>query len=185
MRIAEITSFDQAPTDAEPTKIRPRKTSTSSMSRRAVVKALAVGAVAATLVPLDWALARREAAAAGPTSSWNHPRCGDYMSYTTEANNWPSSGYRACYGGSLRGTFPCNSNKFHFEGWKQQGSTSKHYSYRVATCKGKNAWRWTTQGNVYRCSDARTQSCYWEPHYGWSCNNTYRLTIARCYLWKA
>jgi hypothetical protein len=138
-----------------------------------VLRGLVIGAAAAALVPLDWYLTRRDAAAQdgeNPADKSEHPGCAPEK-YDEEANNWPASGPAVCYGGWRRGSYPC-SEGYHREG-KYDGGDGAYESTRLTTnCHGKNAWRW----NGYRCSDAITDVKYND-------GNTYRgVTIAACKL---
>jgi hypothetical protein len=154
---AAPTGFDSIPTtDAPPPQARPSAVVARLRgyrpNRRAVLRALVIGATAATLVPLDWYLARREAAAA-PSGRSNRSEYGTCHpeQYDAEPNNWPEGGEGVCYGGWKRGTYPCDGG-YHREGRFQDGDT-EYYSTRLTTnCSGRNAWRW----KGYRCSDAIT-----------------------------
>ena len=118
-------------------------------NRRTVLRAMVLGVAAPTLVPLDWYLSRREAAAA-PSDRTEYGTCKP-ASYDQEANNWWEGGEAVCYGGWRRGSYPCEDG-YHREGtFSVEGVT--YESTRLATnCHGRNAWRW----KGYRCSDAIT-----------------------------
>lgn len=143
-------------------------------SRRAVLRALVIGAAAAALVPFDWYLSRRAAAAPAegeqPDNRSEHLECAP-RHYDEEDNNWPSDGLAVCYGGWRRGGYPC-SDGYHLEG-RHEHDGEQLESTRLATnCHGRNAWRW----NGYRCSDAITDVTY-------SDGTTYHgVTIAVCRL---
>ncbi|WP_433368801.1 hypothetical protein [Streptosporangium sp. CA-115845] len=178
MRIDHIpVKGGEPPTGAEPSRVRPLIRELRP-SRRTALKSLAVGAVTAALVPLEWVFTKGMALA-GPTSEWTGAGCADSYpnGYTQQANNWWSSGAATCFGGWRRGSYPCASG-WHFEGWR--GYSDEGYtSNRIATACGsggtkKNAWRWTTSGLVYRCSDATT-TCVWN-----SGERYTALTIAMC-----
>jgi hypothetical protein len=152
-RLDEIpTAFDR-PADARPSAVVARIRAVRP-SRRTVLRGLLIGAAAAALVPLDWYLARREAAAAEPRTDGDdkseHMDCAP-ESYREEANNWPSTGPAVCYGGFRRGGFPC-SDGYHREGSYTDGPDSFESTRVTQSCHGRNAWRW----NGYRCSDAIT-----------------------------
>jgi hypothetical protein len=122
-------------------------------SRRVVLRALVLGAAAATLVPLDWYLSRREAGAA--TSNRSEYGTCKPAAYDQEANNWWEGGEAVCYGGWKRGSYPCEDG-YHREGtFTAQGVD--YESTRLATnCHGRNAWRW----KGFRCSDAVTTATF-------------------------
>lgn len=140
-------------------------------SRRAVLRGLVIGAAAAALVPLDWYLDRRTAAA-GPASAnrAEHTSCAP-ASYAEEANNWPSDGPAVCYGGWRRGGHPC-ANGYHREGFYEIDGEELESTRLATECEGKNAWRW----KGYRCSDAITDVVF-------AAGDTYTgITIAACRL---
>ncbi|WP_232662560.1 hypothetical protein [Pseudonocardia sp. TRM90224] len=147
----DIPTAFEPPADARPSgvvamirSIRP--------SRRAVLRGLVVGAAAAALVPIDWYLTRR-AAAAAPGPSDEYLTCP--KDYDEEATNWPRGGPAVCAGGWRRGTFPC-SGGYHIEGSHYEEGAG-YESMRVTTdCHGRNAWRW----KGYRCSDAVTNAAF-------------------------
>lgn len=176
MRLDQIPSLHDKPEEFTPSQVR---SSIANMpaARRTVLKGMLVAAGAAALVPLDWALSRRAARAAGPTSEWTASNCRDGYpnGYGEGSNNWWVDGKKVCFGGWRMGSYPCNSNKRHFEGWRgyhDEGYTSN----RVTTCANRNAWRWTSGGGLYRCSDARTTTV-------WNDGQRYTaLTIAMCRL---
>jgi hypothetical protein len=169
-RLDDIPRTSAQPPDALPSvvvarlrKIRP--------SRRTVLRGLVIGAATAALVPLDWYLDRRTAAAvpAAPNRA-EHLTCAP-ASYEEEANNWPFDGPAVCYGGWRRGSYPC-ADGYHREGsYEIEGEQIE--STRLATeCEGKNAWRW----KGYRCSDAITDVVFAD-------GGTYRgITISACRL---
>jgi hypothetical protein len=169
-RLDDIPRTSAPPPDALPSvvvarlrKIRP--------SRRTVLRGLVIGAAAAALVPLDWYLDRRTAAAVpASTNRTEHLTCAP-ASYEEEANNWPFDGPAVCYGGWRRGSYPC-ADGYHREGsYEIEGEQIE--STRLATeCEGKNAWRW----KGYRCSDAITDVVFAD-------GETYRgITISACRL---
>jgi hypothetical protein len=141
-------------------------------SRRAVLRGLVIGATAAALVPLDWYLERRTAAAvpAGVNRA-EHTGC-EPASYAEEANNWPFDDAPAvCYGGWRRGSHPCASG-YHREGFYEINGEEMESTRLATECEGKNAWRW----KGYRCSDAITDVVF-------ASGDTYTgITIAACPL---
>ena len=142
-------------------------------SRRAVLRALVIGAAAAALVPLDWYLGRRAAAAPDdrePDDMSEHLGCAPRR-YDEEPNNWPAAGPAVCYGGWRRGRYPCEDG-FHLEGHHEWDGEELESTRLTTDCHGRNAWRW----NGYRCSDAITNVVYPD-------GTTYHgLTIAACRL---
>ncbi|MDN5931847.1 MAG: hypothetical protein L0I24_12430 [Pseudonocardia sp.] len=152
-RLDEIPTAFEPPVDARPSAVVARIRAIRP-SRRTVLRGLVIGAAAAALVPLDWYLARREAAAAEPRTDGDdkseHMDCAP-ASYREEANNWPSTGPAVCYGGFRRGGFPC-SDGYHREGSYNDGPDAFESTRVTQSCNGRNAWRW----NGYRCSDAIT-----------------------------
>ncbi|NMH96003.1 hypothetical protein [Pseudonocardia acidicola] len=143
-------------------------------SRRTVVRGLVIAAAASALVPVDWWLTRRGAAAA-PHRDGGDDRSeyGSCMpdSYDEEVNNWWAGGPAVCYGGWRRGSYPC-SGGYHREG-SYSAREESYTSTRLTTnCHGRNAWRW----HGYRCSDAVTTATF-------SDGTEYTgLTIAACAL---
>jgi hypothetical protein len=171
-RLDDIPTAFAPPAHARPSAVVARIRSIRP-SRRAVLRGLVIGAAAAALVPLDWYLTRRDAAAqdgGNPDDMSEHLSCAPEK-YDEEANNWPATGPAVCYGGWRRGSYPCSAG-YHREG-TYDAEDGAYASTRLTTnCEGKNAWRW----NGYRCSDAITDVTY---HDG----NTYRgVTIAACEL---
>ncbi|MHA6781419.1 hypothetical protein ACVGOW_10550 [Pseudonocardia saturnea] len=171
-RLDEIPTAFHAPADARPSAVVARIRSIRP-SRRTVLRGLAISAAAAALVPLDWYLARREAAAEPRTDGDDqseHMTCAP-ASYREEANNWPSTGPAVCYGGFRRGGFPC-SDGYHREGSYKDGPDAFESTRVTQSCNGRNAWRW----NGYRCSDAITNVVYAD-------GTEYRgISIAACTL---
>lgn len=171
-RFDEIPTAFEAPDMATPSTVVARIRAVRP-GRRAVVRGLLIGAAAAALVPLDWYLARREAAAAPVTEGDDkaeHLTCTP-ESYREQADNWPASGTSVCYGGWRRGTFPCDDG-YHREGSYSDDEKSYESTRLTTNCHGKNAWRW----NGYRCSDATTSVVYAD-------GTEYRgITIAACRL---
>jgi hypothetical protein len=140
-------------------------------SRRTVLRGLVIGAAAAALMPLDWYLDRR-AAAAVPTSAnrAEHHGCAP-ATYDEEPNNWPFEGPAVCFGGWRRGSYPC-ANGFHREGSHERDGEQLESTRLATECEGKNAWRW----KGYRCSDAFTDVVFAD-------GTTYSgITIAACRL---
>jgi hypothetical protein len=120
-------------------------------SRRTVLRGLVIGAAAAALVPLDWYLDRRTAAALpASVNRAEHTSCAP-SSYAEESNNWPLDGPAVCYGGWRRGSYPC-TNGYHREGYYEIDGEEMESTRLSTECEGKNAWRW----KGYRCSDAIT-----------------------------
>jgi hypothetical protein len=169
-RLDEIPMAAGAPADARPSAVVARLRAIRP-SRRAILRGLVIGAAAAALVPIDWFLTRREAAAQPRTDGDDmseHLTCSP-ESYREEANNWPATGQAVCYGGWRRGGFPCASG-YHREGTYSDGSDSFESTRVTTSCNGRNAWRW--QG--YRCSDAITTATFAD-------GTEYRgITIAAC-----
>lgn len=153
-----MNALDRIPTtDTPPPQARPSAAVARLRgyrpSRRTVLRALVLGAAAATLVPLDWYLSRREAGAA--TSNRSEYGTCKPASYDQEANNWDEGGEAVCFGGWKRGSYPCEDG-YHREGTYGAGDV-EYYSTRLTTnCHGRNAWRW----KGYRCSDAMTTMTY-------------------------
>jgi hypothetical protein len=152
MRLDDIPSAAQpaagAPTSSVVARIRAVRP-----SRRAVLRTLVLGAAAAALVPLDWYLTRRSAAAAPREAGENlteYTTCAP-GSYDEDANNWPARGRAVCYGGWRRGGFPC-ADGWHREGRYADGEDTAESTRLATSCEGRNAWRW----NGHRCSDAMT-----------------------------
>ncbi|WP_219418074.1 hypothetical protein [Pseudonocardia nigra] len=171
-RLDEIPTAFEPPAEARPSAVVARIRSIRP-SRRAVLRGLVVGAAAAALVPLDWYLTRREAAAqdrSEGSSTSEHTTCVP-ENYQEEANNWPANGMAVCYGGWRRGSYPC-SDGYHREG-SYESNGDRFESTRLTTdCHGKNAWRW----KGYRCSDAITRVTFAD-------GSTYSgMTIAACTL---
>jgi hypothetical protein len=171
-RLDEIPSAAGPPPAARPSAVVARIRAIRP-SRRAVLRALVIGASAAALVPFDWYLSRRAAAApaaGGADDTSEHLQCAPRR-YDEEANNWPATGPAVCYGGWRRGRYPC-AGGFHLEG-KHTSDGEELESTRLTTnCHGRNAWRW----NGYRCSDAITDVTFAD-------GTTYHgVTIAACRL---
>jgi hypothetical protein len=176
MRYESIPDMGSAPEGAPKSRVRAMIAELPA-SRRNLMKGLAVTAMAATLVPMDWALSRRRAVA-GPTSEFTGANCDPPYSggYGEERNNWWGDGRAVCFGGWRMGSYPC-SGGFHFEGSRTHrpgASDQERYTnvVRLTTCGGRNAWRWSN--NTWRCSDAMT-TVTWR-------DGTYHrdLTIAMC-----
>ncbi|MGW4475339.1 hypothetical protein ACWENQ_37210 [Nonomuraea sp. NPDC004354] len=178
MRLDLIPSAETAPEGAAPSLVR-SLIPDAPVARRTVLRGLLVGAISATLVPFEWVLSKRAAHAAGPTSEWTAANCSDGYpyGYGEGANNWWVDNKKVCFGGWRMGSYPCSSGSrgYHFEGWRgyyDEGYTST----RVTTCSRRNAWRWTSSGTTYRCSDAST-------FVRWNDGDSYTgLTIAMCFL---
>lgn len=168
-RLDEIPTAFAPPAGARPSEVVAR-IRTVRPSRRTVLRGLVIGAAAAALVPLDWYLSWRGAAAQESDDRSEYQGCAP-ESYDEEADNWPAAGAATCYGGWRRGSYPC-SGGYHREGdFTDDGETL--YSTRLTTgCHGRNAWRW----NGYRCSDAMTTATFDD---GTEYNG---VTIAACQL---
>jgi hypothetical protein len=164
----EIPTTERPPAHARPSDVVGRIRSYRP-SRRAVLRGLVIGAAAAALVPLDWYLARRGAAAA-PESTSEHTGCAP-SAYDEDANNWPEGDEAVCYGGWRRGSYPCEDG-YHREGAHSAGGERFVSTRLTSSCRGKNAWRW----KGYRCSDAMTTTTFDD---GTEYNAT---TIAACAL---
>ncbi|MBC6463956.1 hypothetical protein [Actinomadura alba] len=171
--------MDTAPADAAPSRIR-ELIPNPPASRRTMVKGLGAAAIAATLVPFDWALSRRAATArVAPSSEWTDPHCGGVGGYDGQSSNW-WEGPAVCYGGWRRGGRPCNAENRHWDGhfiysspWYEDIWSQRSTNY----CNTRNAWRWSTpSGNTFRCSDAWTH-IYWDDG-----TNKAGLTIAVCFV---
>jgi hypothetical protein len=152
-RLHDIPTTAAAPTHARPSAVVARIRSYRP-SRRAVLRGMLISAAAATLVPIDWYLARRGAAAAPEDTEGDdrseHLTCRP-AEYREESNNWWAGGSAVCYGGWRRGSFPCDEG-YHREG-AFSGRGELYTSTRLTTnCHGRNAWRW----KGFRCSDAVT-----------------------------
>ncbi|GAA3240959.1 hypothetical protein GCM10017691_43630 [Pseudonocardia petroleophila] len=170
-RLDEIPTAAQPPAGATPSAVVARIRAVRP-GRRTVLRGLIIAAAAAALVPLDWYLVRREAAAAQPSTEGDdrseHLGCKP-ESYREEADNWPSTGTALCYGGWRRGGFPC-SDGYHREGSYKDGPDAFESTRVTQSCHGRNAWRW----NGHRCSDATTSVVYAD-------GTEYRgITIAAC-----
>jgi hypothetical protein len=170
MSLDDIPRTSAPPPDALPSmvvarlrKIRP--------SRRMVLRGLVIGAASAALVPLDWYLDRRTAAAEpGAADRAEHRTCAP-ASYEEEANNWPFDGPAVCFGGWRRGHYAC-ANGYHREGFYEIEGEQMESTRLARECEGKNAWRW----KGYRCSDAITDVVF-------ASGDTYTgITIAACPL---
>ena len=153
-----MTGIDEIPTTSTPPE-RPRPSAVVARlrgyrpSRRTVLRALVLGVAASTLVPLDWYLSRREAAAE-PSDRSEYGTCKPAQ-YDQETNNWWEGGEAVCYGGWRRGSYPCE------DGYHREGTFSargvEYDSTRLTTnCHGRNAWRW----KGFRCSDAVTTAVF-------------------------
>jgi hypothetical protein len=148
-----IPTTSEAPAQARPSAVVARLRGYRP-NRRTVLRALFVGAAAATLVPFDWYFTRREASAAAAGNKSEYGTCKP-ASYDEEANNWHEGGEAVCYGGWKRGSFPCDAG-YHREGTYSDAGVD-YESTRLATnCHGRNAWRWKS----YRCSDAVTTGTF-------------------------
>ncbi|WP_214413093.1 hypothetical protein [Sphaerisporangium fuscum] len=182
MLLDSIPSMDRPPAGAAPSRVRELIT-VMPVSRRGLLKGLAISAMTAALVPFDWFVSRRAAHAVGPTSEWTGADCKDSYpgGYEQERANW-WAGPAVCYGGWRIGSYPCNTNNRHFEGERVHKNGEEVYkAYRIDTACGegdktRNAWRWTYGGGVYRCSDAWTKVTW--------ADGTYHsdLTVAMCKL---
>ena len=153
-----MTELDRIPTTtAPPPQARPSAVVAHLRgyrpNRRTVLRALVLGAAAATLVPLDWALSRREAGAA-PSNKAEYGTCKPAV-YDQEANNWWEGGEAVCYGGWKRGSYPC-ADGYHREGVYSDRGVEYHSTRLTTNCHGRNAWRW----KGYRCSDAVTTATF-------------------------
>ena len=153
-----VKNIDDIPTTSAPPD-RPRPSAVVAAlrgyrpSRRTVLRALVLGVAATTLVPLDWYLTRRQAAAE-PSDRSEYGTCKPAQ-YDQEANNWWEGGEAVCYGGWRRGSYPCEGG-YHREG-KFSTRGVEYESTRLTTnCHGRNAWRW----KGFRCSDAVTTAVF-------------------------
>jgi hypothetical protein len=152
MRLDDIPSAAQPPAGAPASSVVARIRAVRP-SRRAVLRTLVLGAAAAALVPLDWYLTRRTAAAAPREAGENlteYTTCAPGR-YDEDADNWPARGRAMCYGGWRRGGFPC-ADGWHREGRYADGEDTAESTRLATSCEGRNAWRW----NGHRCSDAMT-----------------------------
>jgi len=153
-----VNGIDDIPTTSAPPD-RPRPSAVVAAlrgyrpSRRTVLRALVLGVAATALVPLDWYLIRRQAAAE-PSDRSEYGTCKPAQ-YDQEANNWWEGGEAVCYGGWRRGSYPCEGG-YHREG-KFSTRGVEYESTRLTTnCHGRNAWRW----KGFRCSDAVTTAVF-------------------------
>ena len=153
-----MNGIDDIPTTSAPPD-RPRPSAVVAAlrgyrpSRRTVLRALVLGVAATALVPLDWYLTRRQAAAE-PSDRSEYGTCKPAQ-YDQEANNWWEGGEAVCYGGWRRGSYPCEGG-YHREG-KFSTRGVEYESTRLTTnCHGRNAWRWKS----WRCSDAVTTAIF-------------------------
>lgn len=153
-----MNGIDDIPTTSAPPD-RPRPSAVVAVlrgyrpNRRTVLRALVLGVAATTLVPLDWYLTRRQAAAE-PSDRSEYGTCKP-AAYDQEANNWQEGGEATCYGGWKRGSYPCEGG-YHREG-KFSTRGVEYESTRLTTnCHGRNAWRW----KGFRCSDAVTTAVF-------------------------
>ena len=153
-----MSGLEDIPTTAEP----PQQAHASAVvahlrgyrpSRRTVLRALVLGVAAATLVPLDWYMTRREAGAATSNKS-EYGTCHPAQ-YDQEANNWHEGGEAVCIGGWKRGSYPCVDG-WHREGTFNDGDVQFDSTRLINNCSGRNAWRWKS----WRCSDAITTATY-------------------------
>jgi hypothetical protein len=135
----------------------------AAISRRTVLQALTLSAATIGWTAVGWTLpsAQRKAyAETGPggLTGWNSNTCADaYPSGYGEQASTDGSGYpAACYGSSRIGPAWCSS------GWFKSGTFNVYnghdYYTPISTACGasttkKNAWRWSTGGHIYRCSD--------------------------------
>lgn len=170
-RLQDIPSASVPPPAARPSAVVARLR-TVRPSRRVVLRGLVLGAVAAALVPLDWYLSRREAAAEGSSRGdlSEHMSCTPSQ-YTAKANNWPAGGPAVCYGGWRRGSYPCEGG-YHLEGAHSRGDETLESTRLTTDCHGRNAWRW----KGYRCSDAMTDVTFADG------TEYHGVTIAACVL---
>lgn len=130
-------------------------------NRRTALRMLFVGITTAALVPFEWLYSKRTASAAGPTSEFTNAGCNPpYTSgYTEQTNSYGVPSGAQCFGGIRRSGLLCSSGR-HREGVFTPVSGETFTSNRIDTSCGaptpgyRNAWRWTSQGTVYRCSDA-------------------------------
>jgi hypothetical protein len=153
-----MTGLDSIPTtEAPPPQARPSAVVARLRgyrpTRRTVLRALVLGAAAATLVPLDWYLSRRQAGAATADKS-EYGTCKPAQ-YDQEANNWWEGGEAVCYGGWKRGSYPCEDG-YHREGTFNARGVDYQSTRLTTNCHGRNAWRWKS----WRCSDAVTTATF-------------------------
>lgn len=170
MNLDDIPRTSTPPPDARPSTVAAALRAIRP-SRRAVLRGLVIGAAAAALVPLDWYLERRTAAAEpGSANRAEHSGCAP-TSYDANPNNWPFEGPAVCYGGWRRGSYPC-SGGYHREGYFEVDGEEMDSTRLATECEGRNAWRW----KGYRCSDAITDVVF-------ASGDTYTgITIAACRL---
>jgi hypothetical protein len=152
MTISDIPTTATPPEQARPSAVVARLRGYRP-SRRTVLRALVLGVAATSLVPLDWYLSRRQAAAE-PSNRSEYGTCKP-ASYDQEANNWWDGGEAVCYGGWKRGAYPCE-NGYHREGTFTARGVEYKSTRLTTNCHGRNAWRW----NGHRCSDAMTVATF-------------------------
>jgi hypothetical protein len=170
IRLDDIPRTSAPPPDALPSPVVARLRAIRP-SRRTVLRGLVIGATAAALVPLDWYLDRRTAAAEPRSADRAEHRDCAPATYAEEANNWPFGGPAVCFGGWRRGGYPC-ANGYHREGAHERDGEQMESTRLTTECEGKNAWRW----KGYRCSDAITDVVFAD-------GGTYTgITIAACRL---
>ena len=150
--IRDIPSTSAAPEQPRPSAVVARLRGYRP-SRRAVLRALVLGAAATTLVPLDWYLSRRQASAE-PSNRSEYGTCKP-ASYDQEDNNWWEGGEAVCYGGWKRGSYPC-ADGYHREGTHSSRGVDYESTRLTTNCHGRNAWRW----KGFRCSDAVTTATF-------------------------
>jgi hypothetical protein len=169
-RLDDIPRTSEPSPDALPSAVVARLR-TIRPSRRTVLRGLVIGAAAAALVPLDWYLDLRTAAAEPRSADRAEHRGCAPATYDEESNNWPFAGPAVCFGGWRRGSYPC-ANGYHREGSHERDGEQMESTRLTTECEGKNAWRW----KGYRCSDAITDVVF-------ASGDTYTgVTIAACRL---
>lgn len=182
------------PPDTTPTSVlsglkRPRQ-------RRTFLKAMAFGAItfgaAALTVPFLGRMrdARADVSPRGGMKGYEAADCSDAYGregYTEQADThgiYMTEG-KACFGGTYMGWNWCN-----LDGWHRSGDDipsappgwSWECSPRMTSCAGKNAWRWTVNRKVWRCSDGNSRVRKALPGEKWS--RVY-LSICRAFVQAA
>lgn len=161
---------------------------TGGGTRRAFLRAVALGALTIGATALDWtglSRVRRADAESSPYGMPGYDRNDCRDAYPTGYPELPDTSgayvnaYAACFGGFWRGSTYCEAGWHKYGTYNENGIQVDHQPV-ANTCGqfvGKNAWRWTTPDQkVYRCSDGF--STFWGGGYT---GQTY-LTICRAAL---
>jgi hypothetical protein len=183
LTLDSIPDHDTAPSGSSRTNVL--KDLNPAPGRRAVLRAMALGAATLGAVTLNWTTglgSRKAQAETGPggLQGWDRNDCLDAYpsgySEVPDTNGLYMNTYAACFGGTWRGSNYCNA------GWHKHGTwyygviRGDHVptSSYCGTSSVKNAWRWTTPDGIwYRCSDG------FSTFYGGGYNGQTYLTICR------